>query len=127
MSATIQQGADEGSATYSLPERAVQETSASLQTNAQAAAPVDAAGVASLDAVPRIKALESNAVSTDASADSVPDYIERVARSREQATNERAPIPFFAIAVGLAVIGISFHFVRRLRFPASSLNHSRQT
>ena len=77
-----------------------------------------------MDAVLRIKA---HAVSTDAAAASVPDdYVERVVRSRKQASNEQAPITFFVIAVGLAVIGISFHFVRRLRFSPSSLNHSRQ-
>ena len=126
----IQQSAREESATNSLLERPVQETSASSQTNAQAPAPVDAADVATPDAVPRIEALESNAVSTDASAASEPDYIdliERAERIREQASYEQAPIRFFVIAVGLAVIGISFHFVRRRRFAASSLNHSRQT
>jgi hypothetical protein len=126
ISAPIQQSAHEESATNSLLERPVQETSASSQTNAQAPAPVDAADVATPDAVPRIKALESNAVSTDASAASE-DYTERAVRIRDQASNEQTPIRFFVIAVGLAVIGVSFHFVRRLRFPASSLNHSRQT
>ena len=74
--------------------------------------------MASPDAVPSIEALESNAVSTDASAASEPDYsdfIDRDVRIREQATYEQAPLPFFWIAVGLAVIGISFHFVRRAR------------
>jgi hypothetical protein len=73
--------------------------------------------VASPDVVPRIEALESNAVSTDASAASETDYsefIERAVRIREQATYEQAPIPFLVIAFGLTVIGISFHFVRRL-------------
>lgn len=108
-SATIQQSADEGKVADSLPERPAQETSASSQTNAQAAA-VDAAD---MDAVPRIKA---HAVSADDPAASVPDdYIERVVRSRKQASNEQAPITFFVIGIGLAVIGISFHFVRRLR------------
>jgi hypothetical protein len=124
ISGTIHQSAHEESATNSVLERPVGETSASSKTNAEAGAPVDAADVASPDAVPRIKALESNAVSTDASAASVPDYIERVGRSREQANNEQAPISFFVIAVGLVVIGISFHFVRRARIRASSLNHS---
>jgi hypothetical protein len=115
ISATIQQSADEGKAADSLPERPVQQTSASSQTNAQAAA-VDAAD---MDAVPRIKA---HAVSTD-------ERRRFGARRlhREGSTNEQAPITFFVIAVGLAVIGISFHFVRRLRFSPSSLNHSRQT
>ena len=74
--------------------------------------------MASPDAVPRIKAMESNAVSTDASAASEPhysDFIDRAVRIREQATYEQAPLPFFVIALGLAVIGISFHFVRRAR------------
>ena len=124
ISATIQQSAHEESATNSVLERPVGKISASSKTNSEAAAPVDAGDVASPDAVPRIKALESNAVSTDAPAASVPDYIERVVRSREQANNEQAPISFFVIAVGLVVIGISFHFVRRARIRASSLNHS---
>ena len=71
------------------------------------------------DAVPRIvEALESNAVSTDASAASETDYggfIERAVRIREQATYEQAPLLFLVIAVGLALIGISLHFVRRAR------------
>ena len=124
ISATIHQSAHEESAANSVLERPVGETSAPSKTNAEAAAPVDAADVASPDPVPRIKALESTAVSTDASAASVPDYIERVVRSREQANNEHGPISFFVIAVGLTVIGISFHFVRRTRIRASSLNHS---
>jgi hypothetical protein len=66
-----------------------------------------------MDAVPRIKA---HAVSADDAAASVPDdYIERVVRSRKQASNEQAPITFFVIGISLAVIGISFHFLRRLR------------
>jgi hypothetical protein len=84
--------------------------------------------VAPPDAAPRIEALESNAVSPDISAASEPDYIdfiERAVRIREQATYEQAPIPFLVIAVGLAVIGISFHFVRRVRFLGSSLNHPK--
>jgi hypothetical protein len=119
VSAKIQQNADDGKAAdllpdrpvqqTSLPDRPVKQTSASSQTNAQAAA-VDAAD---MDVVPRIKA---QAVSTDDAAASVPDeYIERVVRSRKQASNEQAPISFLVIAVGLAVTGISFHFVRRLR------------
>ena len=49
-----------------------------------------------MDAVPRIKA---HAVSTDDAAASVPDdYIERVVRSRKQASNEQAPISFKAKA-----------------------------
>ena len=74
--------------------------------------------MASPDAVPRIEAVESNAVSTDASAASEPaysDFIDKAVRIREQATYEQAPLPFFWIAVGLALIGISFHFVRRER------------
>jgi hypothetical protein len=74
--------------------------------------------VASPDVVPRIEALESNAVSTDASAASEPvysEFLDREVRIREQATYEQAPLPFFWIAVGLALIGISFHFVRRAR------------
>ena len=122
ISATIQQSAHKESATNSLLELPAQETSASSQTNAQAPAPVDTADVASPDVVPRIEALESDAVSTDASAASYLDYQERANRINEQATYEQAPLPFFWIAVCLAVIGISFHFVRRLRFPASSLN-----
>jgi hypothetical protein len=73
--------------------------------------------VAPPDAAPSIEASESNAVSTNASAASEPDYsdfIERAVRIREQATYEQAPLPFLIIAVGLALIGISFHFARRL-------------
>ena len=53
--------------------------------------------MASPDAVPRIEALESNAVSTDASAASEPDYsyLDKDIRVREQATYEQAPLPFF--------------------------------
>ena len=114
----VEQNAHEEITTQSIPERAVQETSAPSQTNTEAAAPGDAAGAASPDAVPKIEALESNAVSTDASAASETDYgdfIERAVRIREQATYEQAPLPFLVIAVGLALIGISFHFVRRAR------------
>ena len=117
ISATIHQSAHEESATNSLLERPVGETSTSSQTNAQAPAPVDTAGVAPPDAAPSIEASESNAVSTNASAASEPDYsdfIERAVRIREQATYEQAPLPFLIIAVGLALIGISFHFARRL-------------
>jgi hypothetical protein len=63
--------------------------------------------VASPDAVPRIEAPESNAVSTDASAASEPaysDFTDKAVRN-EQATNDQAPLPFFWIAVGLAVMG----------------------
>jgi len=115
---TVEQNAHEEITTQSIPERAVQETSAPSQTNTEAAAPGDAADVASPDAVPRIKAMESNAVSTDASAASEPhysDFIDRAVRIREQPTYEQAPLPFFVIALGLAVIGISFHFARRAR------------
>jgi hypothetical protein len=113
ISATIQQSAHEGKAAEAFPGRPGQETSASSQADAQTAGANDA-GVASPDAVPRIVA---HAVSTDASDASVPDdYIERVVRSRKQAANEQPPIFFFVIAVGLAVIGIAIHFVRRLRF-----------
>jgi hypothetical protein len=74
--------------------------------------------VTSPDAVPRIEALESNSVSTDASAAleaQLQRLVDREVRIREQATYEQAPLPFFWIAVGLALIGISFHFVRRAR------------
>ena len=71
---TVEQNAHEEITTQSIPERRVQETSAPSQTNTEAAAPGDAADVASPDAVPRIEALESNAVSTDASAASEPHY-----------------------------------------------------
>jgi hypothetical protein len=110
----VEQNAHEEITTQSIPERPVQETSAPSQTNAEAAAPGEA-GMASPDAVPRIEAVESNAVSTDASAASEHDHIERSVRISEQATYEQAPLPFFWIAVGLALIGISFHFVRRAR------------
>ena len=55
---------------------------------------------------------------TDASVASEPDYsdfIDREVRIREQAAYEQAPLPFFWIAVGLAVIGIAFHLMRRER------------
>jgi hypothetical protein len=70
--------------------------------------------VASPDAVPRIEPAESNAVSTDASAVSEAQ-LQRFIRISERATYEQAPLPFFWIAVCLAVIGISFHLVRRER------------
>ena len=75
--------------------------------------------MASPDAVRSVEALESNAVPTDALAASEPDY-SRYVRISQQATYEQAPLPFFWIAVGLALIGISFHFVRgaRTRRPA---------
>ena len=74
------------------------------------------AEVALPDAAPRIMA---HAASTDAAASVPDDYVERVARSRQQAANEQPPIFFFVIAVVLAVIGISIHFMRRLRFRPS--------
>jgi hypothetical protein len=110
VSPTNQQNAHEGPA--AVTERPVQETSASSQTNALAAAS-GAADVAPPDAAPRIIAHTS----TDDAVASVPDdYIERVVRSRKQAANEQAPIPFFVIAIILAAIGISIHFVGRRRF-----------
>jgi hypothetical protein len=110
----VEQSAHEEITTQSIPERPVQETSAPLQTNTEGAAPGKAAGVASPDAVPRIEPVESNAVSTDASAVSEAQ-LQRFNRISEQAAYEQAPLPFFWIAVGLALIGISFHFVRRAR------------
>jgi hypothetical protein len=110
----VEQNAHEEITTQSIPERPAQETSAPSQTNTEAAARGEAASVASPDAVRRIEALESDAVSNDASAASEPDY-SRYVRISEQATYEQAPLPFFWIAVGLALIGISFHFVRRAR------------
>jgi hypothetical protein len=102
----------EGKAADAFQERPVQETSASSQTDAQTAGANDAE-VASPDAAPRIMA---HAGSTDDAAASEPDdYIERVVRSRKQASTEQAPISFLAIAVGLVVTGISFHLARRLR------------
>ena len=95
----VEQNGHEEITTQSIPERPVQGTSAPSQTNAEAAAPVDAAGVASPDVVPRIKALESGEVPTDAST---PDYIETVARSREQAKRYQIPmILLLVIPVGL--------------------------
>jgi hypothetical protein len=114
----VEQNAHEEITTQSIPERPVQETSAPSQTSTEMAAPREAAGVASPDAAPKIEALESNAVSTDASAASEPaysDFLDKADRIREQGTYEQAPLPFFWIAVGLALIGISFHFVRRAR------------
>jgi hypothetical protein len=51
--------------------------------------------VASPNVVPRIEALESNAVSTDASAASEPvysEFLDREVRIREQATYEQAQL-----------------------------------
>ena len=112
ISASIQQSAHEGKAADAFQERPGQETSASSQTDVQTAGANDAE-VASPDAAPRIMA---HAASTDAAASVPDDYVERVARSREQAANEQPPIFFFVIAVALAAIGIAIHFVRRLRF-----------
>jgi hypothetical protein len=117
----VEQNAHEEITTQSIPERPVQETSAPSQTNTEVAAPGEATGVASPNAVSRIEALESNAVSTDAAAASEPDYsalidrIDRAVRINEQVAYEQAPLPFFWIAVALALIGISFHFVRGAR------------
>ena len=114
----VKQNAHEEITTQPIPERSVQETSAPTQANTEAIVSGEAAGVASPDAVPRIEALESNAVSTDASAAleaQLQRLIDREVRIREQAAYEQAPLPFFWIAVGLALIGISFHFVRRAR------------
>ena len=89
----VEQNAHEEIITQSIPERAVQETSAPSQTNSE--------GVISPDVVPRIRALESGAVPTDASTT---DFIEGVVRIREQTTYDQAPlILFFVIAVGLAL------------------------
>jgi hypothetical protein len=108
----VEQNAHEEITTQSIiPERPAHETMAPSQTNTEPAALDDAASVPSPDGVRRI---ESNAVSTDASAASVADY-SRYFRINEQATYEQAPLPFLWIAVGLALIGISFHFVRRAR------------
>ena len=104
----VKQNAHEEITTQPIPERSVQETSAPTQANTEAIVSGEAAGVASPDAVPRIEAPESNAVSTDALAASEPaysDFIDKAVRIREQATNGQAPLPFFWIAVGLAVIG----------------------
>jgi hypothetical protein len=111
---TVEQAAQEEITTQSIPEPPVQETSAPSQTDAQTAASADRAAVASPDVVPRIKALESSAVPTDAST---PDYIETVVRSREQANANQIPrILFLVIPVGLVVIVISsFFLVRRVR------------
>ena len=95
----VEQNAHEEITTQSIPERPVQEASAPSQTNTEAAAPGEAAGVASPDAIPRIETLE----------------LDRAVRIQERATYEQAPLPFFWIAVCLALIGISFHFVRRAR------------
>jgi hypothetical protein len=114
----VEQNAPEEITTQSILERPAEETSGPSQTNTEATVSGEAAGVASPNAVPRIEALESNAVSTDASAASEPDYsnfIDREVRISEQAAYEQAPLPFFWIAVGLALTGISFHFVRRTR------------
>ena len=102
----VEQNVHDEIITQSIPERPVQETSAPPQTNSQ--------GVISPDVVPRIKALESGAVPTDAST---PDYIEAVVRNREQINDNQIPmILFFVISVGLAAVGISSHFfVRRAR------------
>jgi hypothetical protein len=114
----VEQNAHEEITTQSIPERPVQETTGPSQTNTEATVSGEAASVASPDAVPRTEAVESNAASTDAAAASeagYSDFIDREVRIREQAAYEQAPLPFFWIAVGLAVIGISFHFVRRAR------------
>jgi hypothetical protein len=114
----VEQNAHEEITTQSIAERPVQETNSPSQTNTKATVSGGEAGPASPDAVPRIEALESNAVSTDASVASAPnysDFLDREVRIREQATYEQAPLPFFWIAVCLALIGISFHFVRRAR------------
>jgi hypothetical protein len=127
---TIEQNAHEEITTQSIPERPVQETSGPSQTNTEATVSGEAAGVASPDAVPRIEAVESNAVSTDASVASEPvysDFTDRAVRIREQAAYEQAPLPFFWIAVGLAVIGIAFHLVRRERTRRPGLNYWRSS
>ena len=51
----------------------------------------------------------AHTASTDAAASVPDDYVERVARSREQAANEQPPIFLFVIAVALAAIGIAIH------------------
>jgi hypothetical protein len=58
----VEQNAHEEITTQSIPERPVQETSAPSQPNTEAAAPGEAAGVASPDAVPRIEALDPTSV-----------------------------------------------------------------
>jgi hypothetical protein len=114
----VEQNAYEEITTQSIPERPVQETSGPSQTNIEATVSGEAANVASPDALSRIEAVESNAVSTDASAPPEPNYsaiVDREIRIREQAAYEQAPLPFFWIAVALAVLGIAFHLVRRER------------
>ena len=101
-------GATEDDATSSIPEKSAPQASTFSEISAQTAAPTpNAEPLTWPDPVPRIKAQESVEVSTDASAASASDYVERIARSREQTKNaEMRMIIFFIIALGLVVVGI---------------------
>ena len=94
--------------TSSIPEVPAPQASTFSETSAQTAAPApNAEALAWPDTVPRIKAHGSVEVSTDASAASASDYVERIARSREQTKNAgMRMIIFLIIALGLAVVGI---------------------
>jgi hypothetical protein len=94
--------------TSSIPEVSAPQASTFSEISAQTAAPApNAEALAWPDTVPRIKAQGSVEVSTDASAASASDYIERIARSREQTKNAgMRMIIFLIIALGLAVVGI---------------------
>jgi hypothetical protein len=99
--------------TSSIPEGSAPQASTFSETSAQTAAPApNAEALAWPDTVPRIKAHGSVEVSTDASAASASDYVERIARSREQTKNaEMRMIILFIIALGLVVVGILFRVV----------------
>ena len=94
--------------TSSIPKVPAPQASTFSETSAQTAAPApNAEPLAWPDTVPRINAQGSVEVPTDASAASASDYVERIARSREQTKNaEMRMIIFFIIALGLAVVGI---------------------
>ena len=113
----VQQNAHAEITIQSFPETV--QSAASSQPDSQAGELLPADSAALTYAVPRIKALESSAVATDAST---PDYIERVVRSREQANGHQIPIILFlVIPVGLAVVGISSHFSRVARVLGAQL------
>jgi hypothetical protein len=99
--------------TSSIPEGSAPQASTFSETSAQTAAPApNAEALAWPDTVPRIKAHGSVEVSTDASAASASDYVERIARSREQTKNaEMRMIILFIIALGLVAVGILFRVV----------------
>ncbi len=105
--------------TSSIPEVSAPQESTFSETGAQTAVPApNAASPAWPDTGPRIKAQEPPEADTTAAL--APDYIETIARSREQAKNAGTPMIIFLVtALGLAMVGILSCVVIKNRKKAS--------